>query len=396
MSKKLQPRLRFKGFTDAWTQRKLGEVTDSYSGGTPSVSVKEYYGGGIPFIRSAEINSAYTELHLSESGLKNSSAKMVCKGQILYALYGATSGEVGIAQVAGAINQAILALDTHEDTSPEFLAQWLKKSKQSILDTYLQGGQGNLSAQIVKDLKMCQPVTISEQMHIGEFFRVLDDLIAINQRKYDLLQRLKHAYLQQLFPAPGQNMPRLRFLGFRDEWIPARLGAVADINPRAELPMSFDYVDLESVVGTTLVSHRTETLSSAPSRAQRLAKRGDIFFQTVRPYQQNNYLFDSSRNDFVFSTGYAQLRPKMDSHFLMAKIQEAHFVGEVLDRCTGTGYPAINADDLAAIIILVPSPPEQQMVGRFFQSLDRLIVDQNTEIGHLQTIKRGYLQQMFV
>lgn len=86
------PEIRFPGFTDPWEQRKLGEVSESYSGGTPSVGVKEYYGGKIPFIRSAEINSEITELFLTEEGLKNSSARLVGVGDILYALYGATSG----------------------------------------------------------------------------------------------------------------------------------------------------------------------------------------------------------------------------------------------------------------------------------------------------------------
>jgi type I restriction enzyme S subunit len=84
------PEIRFPEFTDPWEQRKLGDVTKSYSGGTPSVVKKEYYNGHIPFIRSAEINSDTTELFLSEVGISNSSAKMVYTGDILYALYGVT------------------------------------------------------------------------------------------------------------------------------------------------------------------------------------------------------------------------------------------------------------------------------------------------------------------
>ena len=95
-TEKKQPKRRFAGFTDDWEERKLGEVTESYSGGTPSVSNSEYYDGKIPFIRSGEINNNFTELFISEDGLNNSSAKLVSKGDILYALYGATSGEVYI------------------------------------------------------------------------------------------------------------------------------------------------------------------------------------------------------------------------------------------------------------------------------------------------------------
>lgn len=146
------PGIRFPGFTGAWEQRKLGDVSESYSGGTPSVGNKSYYGGSIPFIRSAEINSESTELFLTEEGLSNSSARMVSKGDILYALYGATSGEAGRSHINGAINQAILAILPHDGYDSEFLMQWLRKSKQSIIDVYLQGGQGNLSGAIVKAL----------------------------------------------------------------------------------------------------------------------------------------------------------------------------------------------------------------------------------------------------
>ena len=85
-------------FAVSWEQRKLGSITSSYSGGTPTAGKAEYYDGDIPFIRSEEINEEKTELFLSELGYKNSSAAMVEKGDILYALYGATSDEVSIAR----------------------------------------------------------------------------------------------------------------------------------------------------------------------------------------------------------------------------------------------------------------------------------------------------------
>lgn len=169
----------------SWEQRKLGEISDSYSGGTPPVGIKEYYGGQIPFIRSAEINSEITELFITEDGLKNSSARIVDIGDILYALYGATSGEVGRARLKGAINQAILSIKPHTGYDSEYLAQWLRKSKQSIIETYLQGGQGNLSGAIVKELSVYFP-SLKEQQAVGAYFRQLDNLITLHQREHCL------------------------------------------------------------------------------------------------------------------------------------------------------------------------------------------------------------------
>ena len=192
------PEIRFAGFTDPWEQRKLGDVTDSFSGGTPDGSHASYYGGSIPFIRSAEINSDKTELFLTEKGLDNSSAKIVERGTVLYALYGATSGEVGIAAIKGAINQAILALSPHTGNDPLFLASWLRREKARIVDTYLQGGQGNLSGSIVKELSFALPQQ-KEQQVIGSFFSRLDSLITLHQRKLELLQNIKKSLLDKMF-----------------------------------------------------------------------------------------------------------------------------------------------------------------------------------------------------
>lgn len=140
------------------------------------------------------------------------------------------------------------------------------------------------------------------------------------------------------------------------------------------LPDSFEYVDLESVAGTDMISHRREEKLTAPSRAQRLASFGDIFYQTVRPYQKNNYFYELPDEDYVFSTGYAQLRPLCDGRFLFSSLQRDQFVSCVLEHCTGTSYPAINANDLAALFLAVPiDAEEQRLVGSILKPIDSLI-----------------------
>ena len=165
-----------------WEQRKLGEVTTSYSGGTPNVSNCEYYGDEIPFIRSGEINNCHTDLFITEKGLLNSSAAMVKEGDILYALYGATSGEVSRSKLKGAINQAILAILPKTKYDSEYIAQWLKIKKRYIVDTYLQGGQGNLSGNIVKNF-IVDFSSYNEQLNIGNLASSLDHLITLHQSK---------------------------------------------------------------------------------------------------------------------------------------------------------------------------------------------------------------------
>ena len=188
------------------------------------------------------------------------------------------------------------------------------------------------------------------------------------------------------------------FLGSFDfSWEQRKLGELALFNPKDELPQTFEYVDLESVVGTEMLSHRTEAKLSAPSRAQRLAHTGDLFYQTVRPYQRNNYLFEKPDNNYVFSTGYAQMRPYVDGYFLLSLVQSDRFVKVVLDNCTGTSYPAINANDLAEIEVTAPlDENEAQKIGTIFRNIDNLITLHQRELEKLQNIKKSMLEKMFV
>ncbi len=190
--------------------------------------------------------------------------------------------------------------------------------------------------------------------------------------------------------------PKVRFAGFTEVWEQRKLGDLAEFNPKAELPTNFEYVDLESVVGTELINHRTQTKYTAPSRAQRLAQYGDLFYQLVRPYQKNNYLFELNSENFVFSTGYAQLRPSVDGYFLMSLVQNEYFVQKVLDNCTGTSYPAINVNDLAEINVYTSlKKSEQARIGTFFRQLDRLITLHQRKRGRLENIKKAMLEKMF-
>ena len=237
----------------------------------------------------------------------------------------------------------------------------------------------------------------AEQTAIAQYLDKLSDLITLHQRKYNKLLNVKKSMLEKMFPKNGSNIPEIRFKGFTDPWEQRKLGKCAEFNPKSELPDTFEYVDLESVVGTDILSHRTESKSSAPSRAQRLAKKGDVFYQTVRPYQKNNCIFEKDDNNWVFSTGYVQLRPVNDGYFLLTLLQNEDFVKLVLDRCTGTSYPAINSNDLADIEVNIPSDnKEQQKIGTYFKNLDNLITLHQRELEKLQNIKKSMLEKMFV
>ena len=400
------PSIRFAGFTDPWEQRKLGDVTDSFSGGTPDGSHASYYGGSIPFIRSAEINSDKTELFLTEKGLDNSSAKIVERGTVLYALYGATSGEVGIAAIKGAINQAILALSPHTGNDPLFLASWLRREKARIVDTYLQGGQGNLSGSIVKELSFALPQQ-KEQQVIGSFFSHLDNLITLHQRKYDKLVIFKKSMLEKMFPKDGESVPEIRFAGFTDPWEQRKLGDVAS---------SFDYglnaaateydgqnkylriTDIDDETHEFSKSDLTTPLADLAMSADYLLKESDLLFARTGASVGKTYLYRQF-DGMVYFAGFlirARIGEGADPEFAYQATLTDAYKKYVAITSQRSGQPGVNAQEYADYQLMLPSKTEQQQIGMTLRSLDDLITLHQRKLELLQNIKKSLLDKMFV
>ncbi|WP_370839566.1 restriction endonuclease subunit S [Megamonas funiformis] len=180
-----------------WEKKKLGDITTSYSGGTPSVNVKDYYNGTIPFIKSGEIHNSFTETFITETGLNSSSAKLVKKGDLLFALYGATSGDTSISKINGAINQAILCVRS-TTLNLHYLYQLLNFYRNKLLSIYLQGGQGNFSATIFKNLIFNFPC-LEEQTKIADFLSAFDRKLENQKAQLEHWQQIKKGLLQQMF-----------------------------------------------------------------------------------------------------------------------------------------------------------------------------------------------------
>ncbi|NVB73371.1 restriction endonuclease subunit S [Phocaeicola vulgatus] len=186
------PNLRFPEFQGEWEKFKLSDLCTFFSGGTPSSSNKDFYGGDIAFIRSGELHADSTELFISQDGYDNSSAKMVEIGDLLLAMYGATSGDIAISKIKGAINQAILCIRTNQNK--KFIESVWNKHVSKILRKYLQGGQGNLSADIVKGISFSFP-TLEEQERIANLISLLDERIATQNKIIEDLKKLKSAII---------------------------------------------------------------------------------------------------------------------------------------------------------------------------------------------------------
>ena len=349
-----KPEVRFAGFTEAWEQRKLGDLlVESKIKGHPGNVAKKLtvklWGKGV--VEKNDFGgSIYTQYYIrkyeqfiySKLDFLNSAFAVIPKNMDGYE----STADLPAFDCVNSNPYFIFYRVTQKDfyLKNGAVADGSRKAKRIHVDTFL-------------GMEITAP-NFLEQDKIVHFFQVLDRLITLHQCNCNMATR------------PCEWSSGLRAIA----WEQRKLGDLAEFNPKAELPTNFEYVDLESVVGTELINHRTQTKCTAPSRAQRLAQYGDLFYQLVRPYQKNNYLFELNSENFVFSTGYAQLRPSVDGYFLMSLVQNEYFVQKVLDNCTGTSYPAINVNDLAEINIYTSlKKSEQARIGTFFRQLDRLV-----------------------
>ena len=221
------PSIRFKGFTDPWEQRKLGELGEILTGSTPSTSNSAYYSeDGIPWVTPTDINEltiSDTPRKLSEEGAKV--GRIVPANTILCTCI-ASIGKNTLLTVKGSFNQQINSLTPNAWNDAYFLLTeselWANKMKQMAASGIMQ----IVNKTEFSNLDTLVPST-DEQKKIGSYFRNLDKLITLHQRKYNKLLNVKKSMLEKMFPKNGSNIPEIRFKGFTDPWEQRKLGEVS-------------------------------------------------------------------------------------------------------------------------------------------------------------------------
>ncbi len=383
--KKLVPKYRFPEFKDAgeWEEKRLRDVCISYSGGTPNTSKHNFYNGAIPFIRSAEIGGNVTELSLTEEGLQNSSAKLVKEGDVLIALYGANSGDVAISKINGAINQAILCLKSEESNS--FIYHFLYHRKKQIVSSYIQGGQGNLSGEIVKTLLLPFP-TLPEQKRIADCLSSLDDTITAQTEKVESLELHKKGLMQKLFPKDGEKIPEYRFPEFKDagEWEEKRLGECLDYKqPTPYLVSNENYCN----------KYQTPVLTAGKSFILgNTDEKEGIFKDNLPVIIFDDFTTDSKFVSFPFkvkSSAIKILTPRKDTNikFMYSAIQ-------IIEHEVGT-HKRHWISVFSKINIPIPTLPEQNRIADCLSSLDDRVEAEKEKLDLLKLHKKALMQGLF-
>ena len=380
------PAIRFKGFSDAWEQRKLGDIADIVGGGTPSTGNQSYWDGDIDWYAPAEIaDQIYansSQKKITGLGYENSSAKMLPPGTVLFTSR-AGIGKTAILTRKGCTNQGFQSIVPHRGE----LDSYFIFSRTGELKRYGElVGAGStfveVSGKQMAVMELMMPPTMREQQTIGGFFQQLDHLITLHQREcISFTGRADRLILTANKKRTTSSWEQRKF-----EEIAVRSSVICsdDTLPRVE------YEDIVSGTGRL----NKDIYAKQSSKSGVAFHQGDVLYGKLRPYLQNWLLptFDGlAVGDFWV------LQPQnADSSFLYRLIQSRQF-DEVANQSTGTKMPRADWKLVSKTVFSIPSNiSEQAAIGTYFTALDSLITLHQRELEKLQNIKKSMLEKMFV
>ncbi|CYU92016.1 restriction endonuclease subunit S [Streptococcus suis] len=413
------PRLRFPGFTDAWKQRKLGEVAD-FSIKTNSLSrdklssyfyeVQNIHYGDILTKYDAILDVCNKELpSIIGSTISDFADDLLIEGDIVFA-DAAEDSTVGKAIEVRNFKGKNVVSGLHTivarpkvSYAPYYLGYLINSTAyHNQILPLMQGTKvSSISKANLKSTTIVFP-TLPEQEAIGSFFSDLDQLITLHQRKLDDVKELKKALLQKMFPkGNGNDFPELRFPEFKDAWKQRKLGEVLkerneSRSPSADVPLvSFT---VENGVTPKTERYNREFLVRDENKKYKFTQLDDIV------YNPANLKFGAiARNKYgaaVFSPIYVTYGVLSEAHPLFVEliVTSTNFIQRALRYQEGTVYErmAVKSFDLLRSEILLPALPEQEAIGNFFSDLDQLITLHQRQLDHLKLLKKALLQQMFI
>jgi type I restriction enzyme S subunit len=403
------PQLRFKGFTDPWEQRKLGELADIVGGGTPSTNNDEYWNGDIDWYSPVEINNQIyvsgSKNKITELGLQKSSAKVLPIGTVLFTSR-AGIGKTAILAKKGTTNQGFQSILPHENK----LDSYFIFSRTDELKRYGEtNGAGSTFVEVSGKQMSKMPIMlpkIEEQMRIGTFFQQLDNLITLHQRKLDLLKEQKKGYLQKMFPKNGEKVPELRFSGFADDWEERKLSDVANHRGGTAIEKYFDKDGVYKVISigsyglnSQYVDQNIRAISNEITDG-RVVNSGELTMvlndKTANGTIIGRTLLVEKDNEYVINQRTEIISPKenFDSNFAYT-ILNGPFREKVKRIVQGGTQIYVNYPAVSNLNLELPKIEEQQKIGSFFKQLDDTIALHQRKLEKLQELKKGYLQKMF-
>jgi len=416
MNNMKKPQIRFKGFTDDWEQRKVSDLAEKTNGGgTPTTSNEAYWNGDIPWIQSSDVVDGKLlgiepRKWITQDGLNNSAAQLI-PGNSIAIITRVGVGKLAFMPYSYTTSQDFLSL-SKLNAEPLFTVYALYKKLQSELNAV----QGTSIKGITKDELLAKNIMVpqyAEQQQIGAFFKQLDNLITLHQRKYEKLQIIKKSMLENCFPKNGEKVPKIRFSGFTGDWEQRKLldciQKITDFRGRTPKKLGMDWSEEGYLALSALnvkdgyidfnqdVHYGNQELYDKWMTGNELHK-GQVLFTTEAPMGNVAQVPDNRR--FILSQRVIALDVKdnlLTENFLATVLRTPTVFAYLTALSSGGTAKGVSQKSLSSVEIRLPKNlKEQEKIADTFSNLDHLITLHHRKLNKTQIcINRSILYGSF-
>ena len=399
------PAIRFKGFSDAWEQRKFGEITSKYEDPVPTPH-DGYYRLGI---RSHAKGTFHSYVAKGQE-LETAQMHRVAAGNFIVNITFGWEHAVAITDKNDAgklVSHRFPQFSFAEGMVPEFFRYVIVDEKfRHHLWLASPGGAGRnrvLKLDEMLNYLMRFP-SRDEQIKIAEFFRHLDNLITLHQRKFEKLTNVKKSMLEKMFPQNGSRYPEIRFKGFTDPWEQRKLGDIADIvgggtpstGNQSYWDGDIDWYAPAEIADQIYANSSQKKITGLgyENSSAKMLPPGTVLFTSRAGIGKTAILTRKGCTNQGFQS-IVPHRGELDSYFIFSRTEELKRYGELVGA--GSTFVEVSGKQMAVMeLMMPPTMREQQTIGGFFQQLDHLITLHQRELEKLQNIKKSMLEKMFV
>ncbi|HEM0524877.1 TPA: restriction endonuclease subunit S [Listeria monocytogenes] len=397
------PVIRFKGFSEAWEQRKLGEIANSFEYGLNASS--KTYDGENKYIRITDIDESshvFNQDNLTSPNISLDKLNhyLLEEGDILLARTGASTGKsYYYSKMDGKVFFAgfLIRAKIKQEYNVSFIFQntLTERYNNFIQVTSQRSGQPGINAQEYARFALYIP-ELKEQQKIGVFFKQLDNAIALHQRKLDALKLMKKGFLQQMFPKIEADIPEIRFADFDGKWEQRKLGEI--FNERSERSADGELISVTINSGVIKASKLEKKDNSSFDKSNyKVVKKGDIAYNSMRVWQgASGY----SSYDGILSPAYTVIYPRkdIDTIFIAYMFKKIDMIQTFQRNSQGLTSDTWNLKfpSLSTIKIKIPANDEQIKITNLFQKLEYTSILHQNQIEMLKKVKKAYLQTMFI
>ena len=403
-----KPALRFKGFTDPWEQRKLGDISEIKTGPFGStLHADDYVSDGIPIITTEHFKTGSLPIdkcglpQVSENDFSRLSAYILNAGDIVFSRVGSVDINALITpfQSTWLFSGRVLRVRPQNKNSSQFLHTLLETEdvKNDIRTRAVGQTMPSINTEILKTTPLRLPESTLEQEQLGKYFLNLDTLITLHQRKYEKLVNIKKSMLDKMFPKNGASVPEIRFKGFTDPWEQRKVG---DHLIPSKLPghTGVDARKLTVKLWGKGVVEKTDSYGGSEHTQYYVRHAGQFMYGKldflhaafgIVPAELDNY--ESTLDSPAFDLS------EINGKFLVSRVCKEDFYLKYGTIANGSRKAKrIHEDTFMDMPILVPELEEQERVAALLEALDTLITLHQRKLEKLQNIKKSCLEKMFV